>query len=480
VARPPALIGYPRPRLATPPTGRRGRGAEAVEFAREVLGIELMPWQVYLLDRACRTGPGHRWSHRTVLTIVARQNGKSLVTAVRILAGMWLWGERLAIAAAQSRDVAIEAWKYTVDLAVDADLPVTNVLRTTGREELQITHPEGRLCRYKVVSSTAGGGRGIPGVDLVVLDELREYKDWAPYAALDKTRRARPSSQLWTISTEGDETSVVLDALQAQGRAAAAARTPGPLAYFEWSAPPELERADRRGWQASNPALGHTLDEATLAAELATDPANVFEVEVLCRRVTAMKSWLPAERWAEVVDPGATVPDDAAGAVSFAIDSGPELRHVTIAAAWPRPDGRTHVEALDAFTGAGASSAAEARLRELVTRWRPRRVTVVKRGAVEAPATRACSAVEGLLDALTTADVERACRSFYEATISRRLVAPPGDLLEAHLAAAQPGEPGTIGLRRRSTSTDIDAAVAAVLALWAADTAPARSAWVAY
>ena len=80
----------------------------------------------------------------------------------------------------------------------------------------------------------------------------------------------------------------------------AGSREKGPLGYFEWSAPPDAAREDRAGWAAANPALGHTLDEATIVAELATDPAPVFETEVLCRRVTAVASWLPAGRWEHV------------------------------------------------------------------------------------------------------------------------------------------------------------------------------------
>lgn len=488
MARDKTLVGAPRPRIATPPAGSRARGLEAIAFAREVLHVGLMPWQEFLLDRACRTGPGGQWSVRTMLAIVARQNGKTVVTAVRILAGMWLWGERLIIAAAQSRDVSIESWHLATELAVDAELPVTKVLRTTGREELQITRENGQVCRYKVVSSTPGGGRGIPGVALVVLDELREYKDWTAYAALDKTRRAQKSSQLWAISTEGDHTSVVLDNLQAAGRGAAAARTKGPLAYFEWSAPPEVARDDRAGWAAANPALGHTIHESTIEAELATDPAAVFETEVLCRRVTAVASWLPAGRWDDCADPAATVPDDATG-VCFAADAGPELRQVSICAAWRRPDGRMHVEALQTFLGPAATVQAEVRLGELVARWRPARLATLKKGPIEGLVTRVATAatppgrdIGELLELVSYSDLERAARGFYEGVVAKRIVHPPDPVLADQLAAAQPGEPGTMALRRRNPSIDIEAAVAAVTVVWALDQAPEprRASWVAY
>ena len=58
--------------------------------------------------------------------------------------------------------------------------------------------------RYKVVSSTRRGGRGL-SADLVIMDEVREYRDEGGWAALEKTRRARNSSQVWAISNEGDD-----------------------------------------------------------------------------------------------------------------------------------------------------------------------------------------------------------------------------------------------------------------------------------
>jgi hypothetical protein len=482
-----SLVGHPHPRIATPPVGRRGRGLEAITFATEILGIDLMPWQRYVLDRACRTAAGGRWAIRTLLVIVARQNGKSFLTAVRILAGMWLWGERLIIGASQSRDVSIDAWRITIEIAENAELPITKVLRTTGREELQITRPDGLVCRYKVVSSTPGGARGL-SADLVVLDELREAKDWASYAALDKTRRARPTSQLWTISTEGDHTSVVLDNLQAAGRLAAGSREKGPLAYFEWSAAPEASRDDRTGWAAANPALGHTIEEATIAAELVTDPAPVFETEVLCRRVTAVASWLPAGRWDDCTEPTATVPDDAPG-ICFAADAGPELRQVSILAGWRRPDGRVHVEAIETFLGPAATVQCEARLNELVAHWRPAKLATLKRSPIAALVTRVAAAavrpgadVDELLETLTDADFERATLGLYEGVVARRIVHPPDPVLADQLAAAQPGQPGTMALRRRNPSIDIEAAVAAVAVVWAVDRAPVvrRPGWVAY
>ena len=44
-------------------------------------------------------------------------------------------------------------------------------------------------------------------------------------------------------------------------------------------------RSDPEAWAAANPALGHLISAATVESESKTDDPEVFETEVLCRRV---------------------------------------------------------------------------------------------------------------------------------------------------------------------------------------------------
>ena len=70
------------------------------------------------------------------------------------------------------------------------------------------------------------------------------------------------------------------------GRRALTARD--GFAWFEWSAPPGLERSDPEGWRWANPALGRLITMETIASEAKHDPPEVFETEVLCRRVATL------------------------------------------------------------------------------------------------------------------------------------------------------------------------------------------------
>src|SRR5215510_8678036 len=88
-------LGSTHPRFYTPSLYAESLGPEAVRFAREVLGLELYPWQEWLLGQALElSGPwkDHTepppWRYRTVIVLVARQNGKTLMLQVRALAGL--------------------------------------------------------------------------------------------------------------------------------------------------------------------------------------------------------------------------------------------------------------------------------------------------------------------------------------------------------------------------------------------------------
>ena len=445
------VFGATLPRVATRLPVGVSRGDELVSFAADKLKLELLPWQQWVLRAACVQFDG-RWQSRTIGVLVARQNGKTRLATVRALGGMYLWGESV-IAASQNRDVALDPWRDALELAEDADLGVHDVYRTNGRESFSVGKG-----RYKVVSATRRGGRGL-SADVVICDETREYRDWDAFAALDKTRRARPTSQLWAISNEGDEGSVVLNALAEQGRAAALSQDVTDLAWFEYSAAGGLARTDVEAWRQSNPALGFLIPVETVASEARHDDPEVFETEVLCRRVVSLHPWLPAGSWDACGD-FVRVTDDAD--VVFALDAGPELRHATIGVAWLRGDGVTHVEAVDSFDSSDGDVLKQAaeRLCELVERWQPRAVLVVARSTSEAAALRSAGSSGTPVVSVSGADVVRAANAFHEAVLSRTLVHPHDPMTAAHVANVTCE--GV--LRRRSVRSDIDAAVALVLA----------------
>lgn len=358
------LVGCKVPRIYTPPLGpltrETTRGYELIEFAEVVLGLTLLPWQKWLAKHALEILPDGTYRFRTVLLLIARQNGKS--TFMLILALWRMYGDAapLVIGTAQSLDIAEDLWTSAVELAQDipelADL-IEHVDKTNGKKALRLTTGE----KYKVAAASRRGGRGLTG-DLVLLDELREHQNWNAWGAVSKTTMARKFAQVWGASNAGDLTSIVLRHLRTIAHAPLgnpdnlpALLLPAELAedddelddeslgIFEWSARPDRAIGDREGWAEANPSLGYTITERAIASARRTDPEGVFRTEVLCQFVDTMGAG-PFEEgtWESARVP--KVVRDGAKAAGYCIDVSHDRKMAHVAVAFWDTEGRIRVE----------------------------------------------------------------------------------------------------------------------------------------
>ena len=209
--------GHSTPRIHTPPlrdlTPETSAGYSCIEFSHDVLGIPLLPWQQETLIRALELNrAGTRFRFRTVVLLVARQNGKSTLAQALCLWAMYVLGVKMTLGTAQDLDIAEELWSGCVDIAESVpELAATikNVNKVNGKKSLDLQTGE----RYKVKASNRKAGRGL-SADLIVLDELREHTNWDSWGAVTKTMMARPKAQTWCLSNAGDDASVVLMSLR--------------------------------------------------------------------------------------------------------------------------------------------------------------------------------------------------------------------------------------------------------------------------
>ncbi|QPE04124.1 terminase [Microbacterium schleiferi] len=329
-----------------------------------MLSIVLLPWQKWLLIHALELNEDGTYRFKTVVLLVARQNGKSTLMQVLTLWRMFVDGAPLVIGTAQSLDIAEEQWRGAVELAESVpELAeyIESVDRTNGKKALRLTTGE----RYKVAAASRRGGRGLSG-DLVLLDELREHQNWLAWSAVTKTTMARPQSQVWAASNAGDLSSVVLRHLRSLAHRALGYPdgTDGmvdlpplgedageeSLGLFEWSAAPGRSVWDRDGWAEANPSLGHTVDERSIAAAASTDPEWVFRTEVMCQFVNmAGLGPFPAGSWSAALD---TKEDRAARGVRrdesrpacYGVDMSHGRDMVYVAIAFWDTEGRPRVE----------------------------------------------------------------------------------------------------------------------------------------
>lgn len=462
---PDSLLGRTEPRLSTAPlrrlTRRTSLGFEVIEFAEVMLGVDLLPWQKHWLIHALELDDGGGFRFRTILTLVARQNGKTHLLKILALYFMYLGRARLVLGAAQSLDIARESWLGTVDMAEsDPELKaeIAGIRRTNGEQELVL----GNGARYKIRAATRSAGRGL-STDLLILDELREQRDWTAWAALSKTTMARPNALIVGISNAGDDQSVVLNNL----RATALAGTDPSLCLLEWSAEEGCDLDDPEGIAQANPGLGYTITYRAIMSSLSTDPPPVYRTEILCQRVESLDGAFDLGAWRACFDASGSM-DSVRDRVVAVVDVAPDGAHATLTAAAVLDDGRVRVEPVKAW-----SSTEEARdeLRPVLDKMGPRAVGWLPSGPAAAlgPVVRSLpfEVVE-----LKGQAVTEACQSFADLIAARRILHNGDPLQDNHIAGAAKLHQGDGWRIARNGYGHVDAAYAAAGAVHVALTLP--------
>lgn len=468
VAAPDGLRGSTEPRLFTPPlrplTRSTSAGFEACDFAEDVLGIDLLPWQRWLLIHALELTPEGLFRFRTLLVLVARQNGKSTLAQVWALWRMFVDAAPLVIGTAQNLDLAEEVWMGAVDMVESVPelaAEVAAVDRTNGKKALRLQSGE----RYKVAAASRRGGRGLSG-DFVLLDELREHQSWDAWGAVTKTTLARPRAQVLGLSNAGDDTSVVLNHLRAVALRDRGKDT-ADIGLFEWSAVDDCDPADREQWALANPSLGYTITERAIEGALTTDPEHVFRTEVLCQRVDmGARSSLPA--WPERLDERSR--PEPGWRMAFAVDVSWDRLTTWITAAAVRPDGRVHLEVVASALG---TDWVTPWLSQRLDVWQPVAVAVQAAGA---PASTIAQAIEEAVGTpriarLGTADLGKACGMLFDHVTAGQVVHVGQQQLDdaARTAVVRPLGDSWVFDRKKSP-IDIAPLMAAAEALWAVQT----------
>ncbi|MEV0085250.1 hypothetical protein [Saccharopolyspora sp. NPDC050642] len=368
---PPELLrGARHPRVEVVPLYVDTYGPEAIELSRRA-GLVLDFWQQQAITLMLATREDGRWACFEFAELVARQNGKGGILEARVLAGLFLLGERLIMWSAHEYKTAMEAFlrvrmlvKNLIREGLVSDDAV-KVNNTNGEEGFELLDSGQRL---KFIARSKSSGRGFSG-DLNIIDEAFAYTP-AQHAALMPTMSARPNPQIiYTSSPPLDGASGdVLFGLRARAEAGG----DDSLGYRDWGAAGDLDHLDaldlddRKLWAATNPALGVRITEETIARERRSMGATEFARErlgVWPRRVEGGGA-IDVQQWATLADPNSQAGDDVVFAVEVAYD-----RSSSSIAAWSaRADGLGHAEVIDQRPG---TDWLVGRLVELRDRWNP-------------------------------------------------------------------------------------------------------------
>src|SRR3954464_12929306 len=142
-------LGAQRPRLLHVPDFVSSTGEEACELAA-MAGLEMDPWQQFVLANALGEQPGGLWAAKEVGVEVPRQNGKGGILEARALAGLFLLGERQIIHSAHEFATAEEALNRMEQLIMGCPQlarRVRTIKHSHGQEGVYLKN--GQRLRYK-------------------------------------------------------------------------------------------------------------------------------------------------------------------------------------------------------------------------------------------------------------------------------------------------------------------------------------------
>lgn len=361
-------------------------GFDVVTFARDVLKAPLDPWQEWVVIHAGELLPDGRPRFRRLLVLVARQNGKTYL--LQVLTLYWLFVEMQPLVLGQSTNLeyARETWNKVGQTIMDHPLlsmRLPNKWRrtTNGQEEMTVGNAaDGHdRCRYKIAASNSKGGRSLT-VNRLIIDELREHKDWVAYNASYPTMNAVPDGQLWAISNQGEDGAVVLDSLRSNAlKFIATGEGDSRLGLFEYSAPDGSPLLHVPGWQASNPNLGRRIDADTIygSAVAAQESGGVeesgFRTETLCQRVTILDAAIDPARWNDCEAKGSLRdPNIDQKSLMLCVDVSPDQLHVALVVAGKYLDGKVRVEPLHMWHGRDCMARMKEKLPDYARRITPR------------------------------------------------------------------------------------------------------------
>ena len=278
------LLGNTKPRIQTPALKGKSRIAEVADLA-EKISLPLLPWQHYVLTDMLSVDENNMFSRKTNLLLCSRQQGKTHLARMRILAGLFLFGEKNIIAMSSNRNMALDTFRQVANTIEDNDFlkaQVRQIRYANGQESITLLNG----ARYEIVAATRDGSRG-KSADLLYVDELREVSEEAFKAAVPITR-ARPNSQTLFTSNAGDAFSTVLNDLVERAKDYPS-KTFG---YWEYSAPLAARQdiRNRKYWAMANPALGYTVTEEAIEESIATNSIEATLTETLCMWIDSQVS----------------------------------------------------------------------------------------------------------------------------------------------------------------------------------------------
>lgn len=466
------------PRWGTPRRPELPTLGGKVAKVMEQLGYPPMPWQRYVLDVAMEVDPATGiLVHREVGLSVPRQQGKTQKLLGVMTHRIAAWARQNVMYAAQTRGMARTRWEdeFLVTLEGSKLAGKFRARRAYGNEAIIWSANRSKL---GITSNTEKAGHG-PPLDLGIVDEAFAHEDDRLEQAMSPAMATKDMAQLWWASAGGTEKSHFLNKKRERGRELiealwATGEYPG-VAYFEWFAPDDQPRDDPATWYGCMPALGITITEATIRADLARMEPAEFDRAYLNRTrraVPAPDLNVPTVEWPQRADENSQ-PGEF---IALALDVTPARDHASIGLASVRADGLMHFELIEHRPG---TTWVPARLAELRQRWDPVAIGLDSKGPAGALLIDLARAGiqqpedpknpgRGDLAIPSTVEVAQACGQWADDIRQDRARHIDQPELNTAIAGARTRPLGdAYAWARRAANADISPLVAVTLARWA-------------
>ena len=307
----------------------------------EIIKIPLLPWQEHVLKDMLTVDAKGKWIRKTNLLLIARQNGKTHLARMLILAHLIKWETNVLIMSS-NRSMALDTFRQVTDILENNDHLkgfVKQIRYANGTESIEMLNGT----RLDVVAATRDGSRGRSVNGLLFIDEVREITEEGFRAATPVTR-AHPNSHTLLCSNAGDAFSTVLNDL----RERAISYPPKSFGFYEYSAPQYCKIEDRNAWAMANPSLGYTITEEAIEEAIATSPIENTRTETLCQWIDSLSSPWPHGVLEETSD--STLEMSAGAYTVFGFDVSPSRRNGSLVAGQLLPDGRIGIGILETYS----------------------------------------------------------------------------------------------------------------------------------
>jgi phage terminase large subunit-like protein len=314
---------------------------EDVKQLCDIIKMPLLPWQEYVLKDMLTVDTKGKWIRKTNLLLIARQNGKTHLARMLILAHLIKWETNVLIMSS-NRSMALDTFRQVTDILENNDHLkgfVKQIRYANGTESIEMLNGT----RLDVVAATRDGSRGRSVNGLLFIDEVREITEEG-FRAATPVVRAHANSHTLLCSNAGDAFSTVLNDL----RERAISYPPKSFGFYEYSAPQYCKIDDRNAWALANPSLGYTITEEALEEAIATSPIENTRTETLCQWIDSLSSPWPHGVLEETSD--STLEMTAGAYTVFGFDVSPSRRNGSLVAGQLLPDGRIGIGILETYS----------------------------------------------------------------------------------------------------------------------------------